>query len=168
MNQKFDESPNTNNNQTNHTRKTTTYHNIEYWFKVEIPKDWEIDTNTTNIIKINSQESKAAQNDAQEGDYILPDLEISIHDNLYSLSGSKTIFNSLEEYIDSDPLLSNKRKIHISNNEAWEATEGGYSSNYTIIMEHNSYFYKLSFNKLDKSLLNETDKAIISSFQFTK
>ncbi|OHB10858.1 MAG: hypothetical protein A3H60_01880 [Candidatus Zambryskibacteria bacterium RIFCSPLOWO2_02_FULL_44_12b] len=135
------------------------YRNEEYGFEFRYPKDWIQQTNYQDdpslVTVVSDPEIFAAIKDCYEG--CGPDIWFFYYPN-----------KDLEKYVSNkNNLIFDHKKITFANQNAYEATEGGYSSYFTILIQKDTAMYKiLFFNRGAKKDLDDIDNQILSTFKF--
>jgi hypothetical protein len=152
------------------TASWKTYTNDTYGFSFKYPNDWTTEEaksydKTVPVIRIASPETTKAG-----GGYEGPapfDLSVYYYSTAASIDSK---YSSILDYMnDKTVFVSGYNSINFAGQTAYDATEPGMGSYYTINLDKNSHIFKLFFDrKGTKADLSPTENQILSTFQFTK
>lgn len=154
-----------------------TYKNGKYGFNLQYPSTWTITENAgsnydKSVVSLASPETVSAFNAAngQEGIYsddISVYYYISVADeaeNKENNYGARTI----DQLITTNKAIEKIGSVTLGGLASTEVYWGGLGKYYTILTMKDDHLFKTFFSNVsDKAKLTETEKKILSSFQFT-
>ncbi|MCX6812461.1 MAG: hypothetical protein NTW79_02470 [Candidatus Berkelbacteria bacterium] len=152
-----------------------TYTNSTEGFGVKIPADWVTQVDGKNL-SINSPENQAVRNKIDSGgmygEGYSPTIMIqyfsTVSDYVNQGSPQPKSTKTFYEFIRGDNMNTNLNEITLGGKKAYEYEAGGFAGTYyNIACEYQSAVFSVQIASEKKSL-TDTEKIILSTFQFTK
>lgn len=163
------------------TSDLKTYRNEEYGFEVKYPSGWLAKSENFKLggeaVTLNSPENQELLRKVERGEIYGEgygdDMRISFASSIREYFDNKVNdyhAETLEEYISkAQPTISRVRRITFAGYSAFDMTKGGLGSYYSIMVDKNGEIYEVFFSyKWLEMQLSDTERAILSSFKFTK
>lgn len=158
---------------TSATADWKTYTSTDYGFTIKYPKDWvvsEITASTTSNPGIALASPTTVSNRSQ---WEAPQNDINI---TYAATVATDVMNvlnklgatTLDEYITKNNELTKIGSVSLGGTEGKDAIANGMAAYYSIYVVKNDHLYNVFFNTVpSKDKLTDTEKNILSTFQFT-
>jgi len=165
---------------TDETADWQTYTNDEYGFSFKYPSDWNLAENEGNnfdqsVVSISSVETQSAIEDQKiDGSNYGPysdDLSVYYYPTVSE--ESENVANNLgatniNQLIEKNEMIELIGTTILGGMTATEVYWGGMGKYYSILLEKDSHLYKIWFSNIDdKDELTNTEKSILSTFEFT-